>query len=510
MKIRNKNIQKLLEKYQEISLLDHIGALLGWDTSVNLPYNAAVDRGKQTAYLTEKIVNLWLEPEFRKLLEADYPDSLIIEEKNILRNLRWATQIYYKVPKEVIVEKEKTAAEAYPVWQKAKLENKFADFLPYLKKLVELNQIIAEHKGYKKNPYDALLDRFEQEFTFDQGNKLFGQLQPALTDLIKRIKKSKHYFENDPLISGDTTYPQESQQKLLQFVTKKMGYDLNSGRMDVSTHPFTTSPSRNDVRITVKYINHDFRDSFTSGMHETGHAVYEQNINPDLAETPLEGGISLGIHECLSRFWENMVGKNPAFLTYMTPIFQAMYATQLKDKDEQTIIRLFNQVHPGFIRIEADEVTYSLHIIIRFELENELINNRLKPEDLPEAWRAKMKKYLGVEPPTDSQGVLQDVHWAYGEIGYFPAYALGNLYGAQFLQKMKKEIKFEEALKKGELATVLYWLNDNIHQYGSLYYPSELVKKVTGKPLGTTDFINYLEEKYSKIYQLKNPSKTSL
>jgi carboxypeptidase Taq len=503
MYIRNKDIRTILEKYKEISLLNHISALLGWDLSVNLPINASSGRGKQSAYITEKIVNLWLDPEFKKLIEQDYPNTLNNEEKGILRNLRYGAKYYYRVPKDIIVEKERTSSEAYPVWQKAKQENKFEDFLPYLKKLIELNQIIAEHIGYSKNPYDALLDRFEPEFTYDQGKVVFGKLQPALTSLIKRIKKSKLYFETDPLLNTDITYPQTSQNQLLNYVVRKMGYDYNSGRIDISSHPFTTNLDRYDVRFTVKYLDHDFRDSITSGMHEAGHALYEQAINPDFSETPLEGGVSLGIHECLSRFWENMIGKNPSFLKFATPLFQAFYTDQLKEKDDQTIARLFNQVVPGFIRIEADEVTYSLHIILRFEIENELINGKLKPEDLPEAWNEKMKKYLGIAPETNSQGVLQDVHWAYGEFGYFPAYALGNLYGAQFLAKMKKEIPFEKSLEKGELATVLYWLNENIHQHGSLYFPAELVKKVTGKPLDSSHFINYLENKYSEIYKLK-------
>lgn len=501
MKLKNLVVKKLGEKYKTISLLDNISAVLGWDLNVNLPQKAAEERGQQASFITNLITDVFNDKEFKDLLQASYSQkNLTQEEKGILRNLTKASHYFLSIPKEIIAEKSKTTSEAYVAWQKAKQDDKFADFLPHLKKLIELDQIIAGHLGYEENPLDALLDLHEPNLTASFCKKNIVTLQPALTKLIKSIEKKENFGNAPQLISGQLNYPIDAQRQLTQFISEKMGYDTEAGRIDVSAHPFTSSLGRQDVRITNFYKATDFRDSFSSTMHETGHALYEQNIDETYNQTPLEYGTSYGIHEALSRFWENQIGKNPHFLTFMTPLFQAFFPDQLKKTNEETFIKLFNLVRPGFIRIEADELTYTLHIILRFEIEDALINDKLKPKDLPEAWRAKMKKYLGVVPKTDREGVLQDMHWAGGSFGYFPAYALGNLYASQFLHFMKKEVAVDSELEKGHLGSVLYWLNENVHKYGSLYWPEDLVKVVTGESLDSKYFLNYLNEKYSKIY----------
>ncbi len=503
MKITNPTIKKLNRLYKEISLLGKIKSVLDWDLNVNLPPKASSGRAEQSAYLTEKMTKLWLATEFRTTLEkAQNEKDLSLEEKAIVRNLTNASKFYYRVPEEIIIEKEKVTSEAFMIWREAREKNDFASFLPSLKEIIRLNQIVAQHVGYKKNPYDALLDQFEPELTADFTEKVFNQIKPELVTLSKQIQKAKKYTSSHDAIDGSKTYPIVEQQKIGQFLMKRMQYDLLAGRIDVSPHPFTTSLDRYDVRVTTAYKEHDFRDSFTSTMHEVGHALYEQGINPEYAETPLEGGVSYGIHEAMSRFWENMVGKNPQFLRFVTPLLQGTYPKELGNYDEEDVIQMFTIVKPSNIRIEADEVTYSLHIILRFEMENALMNGKIKPEDAAEAWRAKAISLFGVTPETDSQGVLQDVHWTYGAFGYFPAYALGNLYGAQFLDTMKKTVKFEEDVSRGELRNILGWLNENIHTHGSLYYPKELTKKVTGKDLDPKYFIEYLKEKYTKLYSL--------
>lgn len=503
MKISNKTVQKLLDTYKEIAILGKVEALLDWDMNVNLPTKATEGRAEQAGLLTKIVSQKWLDPNFKTLFEkAKEEKGLSKEEKAILRNLEKSARFYFKVPQEIIIERQKTMSEAFMAWQTAKKQNKFADFLPHLKKLISLHHIIAQHLGYNKNPYDALLDLHEQQLTADYTKKMFDTITPELIKLIKRIQNSKTLKNHSEYIDGTFFYPHEAQRQILLYIMKKMNYDLEAGRMDVSAHPFTTTLDKHDIRITTMYKDHDFRDSFTSTMHETGHALYEQGINADYANTPLEGGVSYGIHEALSRFWENQIGRSPQFLSYMTPLFQAFYPEQLGKASEETIIRLFNDVHPSFIRIEADEVTYSLHIILRFTIENDLFNNKIKPKDLPEAWRAKSKEFFGIEPQSDREGVLQDVHWAFGSFGYFPAYALGNLYASQFLATMNKELNVNKTLKKGELGTILYWLNENIHQYGSLYWPKELVKKVTGEELNPQYFIDYLNKKYKVIYHL--------
>lgn len=505
MPISNKTVKELVERYKQISLLVKINAVLGWDLNVNLPPKAAEGRASQIAFLTEMVTDRWLDPEFRSLLDKAtiHIDKLNEEERAIIRNINWQGKIYFKVPKDIVVEKSRTTSEAFMVWQEAKKKDQFKDFLPHLEKIVRLNQIIAEHLGYKENPYDALIDFYEQNATASYCQKMFNTIQPELTKLIKKIQGSSLYKERNELIGKGIHYPIPSQKQLAAYLMKKMGYDLDAGRIDDSAHPITVTLDRYDVRITNKYLEDDFRSSFTAVIHESGHALYELGVNPDFADTPLDGGISIGVHESQSRFWENQVGKNPAFLKFLTPTLQAFYQEQLAGVGEETITRLFNKVEPGFIRIEADEVTYNLHVILRFELENDLINNRVKPKDIPEAWRAKMKAYLGIVPPTDREGALQDVHWSYGDFGYFPTYTLGNLYSAQFTAKMKQGLDLDQLLEKGDLGTPLSWLRENIHQYGALYWPDELVNKITGQQLDPKYFLDYITRKYSEMYKLK-------
>lgn len=503
--VTDKTIKKLLEKYKQISLLGKIGAVLDWDLQVNLPSKASEARAAQSAYLTELVTDKWLDRELRDLLEdaLSKKDRLNPKEQAIVRNLERASRYYHKVPKEIIIEISRTTSEAFIAWRQARETNQFPLFLPFLKKLVELNQIVAKHLGYKNNPYDALIDLYEPGLSADFCRDIFQKLQPNLTTILKKINKVKRKGMGVNLVSGQFIYPTQDQKQLATFILKKMGYDLLAGRMDISPHPFTTDLSRFDIRITNRYKEDDFRESVMIAMHETGHALYEQGINQEYEGTPLEGGVSLGIHESQSRFWENQVGRSSEFLEYATPIIQAFYQEQLAGVGSETLAELFNEVKPGFIRTEADEVTYNLHIILRFELEDALINGKIKAEDLPEIWRTKMKKYLGIVPETDREGVLQDVHWSYGSFGYFPTYTLGNLYAAQFTNMMKKELDMPELLKKGELGTILSWLREHIHQYGSLYWPKELVEKVTGEQLNPKYFLDYIQDKYSQRYSLR-------
>lgn len=499
----NKNFEKLLEKYKEISLLKKISAILEWDMNVNLPREGAVERAAQIAYVTEMLAEKWLEPEFRNLLKkAEAGKNLSQDEAAIVRNLNHQGKYYFKVPKEIIIETAKTAAEAFMVWQEAKKQNKFLDFAPYLKKIVTLNQIAAKHIKDSKNPYDTLLDLFEPGLTSSFCSQIFNKLQPTLTDLVRKIKRSKKAKLEGELTNRELIYLVQDQRQLATFILKKMDYKLDSGRMDVSSHPFSIPLGRHDVRITTWYRERDFRESLSATMHEAGHALHEQGINEEYSQTPLEDESSLAIHESQSRFWENQVGRHPEFIKFLTPTLQAFYPEQLSGVGVETLIYLFNQVNPSLIRVEADEVTYNLHVALRFELENDLINNRLPVEKLPSAWRTKMKKYLGIVPETDREGVLQDVHWSLGSFGYFPTYTLGNLYAAQFTNKIKQELHFDEVVGNGEFGTILAWLRENIHRWGSLYSPEELTRRVTGEKLNPKYFLSYISKKYGQIYNL--------
>lgn len=503
MKITNPSLKKLLIHYKEISLLGKVKATLDWDLNVNMPPKGSAGRAEQSAYLEGLMTDLWLQKDFlQNLGKARSVTNLSLEEKAIIRNLNRAVKFYTKVPKALIIENTKVTSEAFVHWRKAREKNQYTVFLPYLKKIITIDQKIAGYLGYKENIYDALLDLYEPDLTASFTKKTFDALKEELIVLVQKIQKSKKYISDSPLVEKKLVYPQEKQKALVLAVMKRMGFDFDAGRMDISPHPFTTTLDRYDIRITNAYKLHDFRESYTAGVHETGHALYEQGINPAYSNTPLEGGVSFGIHESLSRFWENMVGKNPAFLHCMTPLFQSTYPDILGNVSEHEFVRLFNMVKPSFIRIEADEVTYALHIILRFEMEHDLLNGKIQVEDAPDAWREKSQKYFGIVPPTDSQGILQDVHWAYGNFGYFPSYALGNLYGAQFLHTMKKTVKFEEELHKGNLLAVKQWLDKYVHVHGSLYYPKELMEKATGEPLHPKYFVEYLKEKYARLYTL--------
>jgi len=503
MTVKNPIIKKLLPLYKEITLLGKIGGILGWDLNVNLPQKAAGFRAEESAYITEKITEKWLDPEFRTLVEKSFTQKdLSLEEKAIVRNLQFGSDYYYKVPKDIIIKKEKVTSEAFLLWKEARETNNFSLFEPYLSQIVSLDKEIAGYLGYEKNPYDALLNLYEPELTASECERLFSGVKKGLVPLIKSITKSKGYTDAIPFLTADKQFPIPDQEKMLKYLITKMGFDLTRGRVDVSPHPFTIELGPHDTRLTVAYTQSDFRMSVTSAMHEAGHGVYEQGISQEYTDTPLGGGVSLGIHEALSRFWENMVGRNPAYLRSVYPLFEAMYPTQLTGVSSTEFVRAFNLVKPSFIRINADEVTYSLHIVLRFEMENEIMNGKISVKDAPEAWREKSKALFGIAPEKDSDGVLQDVHWTYGNFGYFPAYALGNLYGAQFLQTMKKTVKFDKELEHGNLLPVKQWLDENIHTHGSLYFPSELVKKVTGKELDYAYFVDYLTEKYSVLYGL--------
>ena len=505
MRIRNASVKKLLEKYKEISTLGKIEAVLGWDLSVNLPAKASDERAIQSAYLAKAVTEKWLDPEFKKILEDvnSHPKGLNRREKAVIRNLNWGAKYYHRVPKEIIVEFAETAARAFIAWQEARKKDKFSDFKPFLKKLVELNRLIAKHIGYKDNPYDALLDLYEPGLTTKSCREIYSLLQPELTRILKKITKSKNYSSTSDLVDSQSNFPQDDQRQLSLFVLKRMGYDLKAGRMDISTHPFTTTLGHFDVRITNRYKLNDFRDSLMTAMHETGHALYEQGVKEEYAATPLDGGVSLGIHESQSRFWENQIGRSLEFIKYLTPVLHAFYPEQLEKVDAQSLFLLFNTVKPSLVRTESDEVTYNLHVALRFELEEGLINGRFKVEELPGLWRAKMKKYLGVVPKTDREGVLQDVHWSHGPMGYFPTYTLGNLYAAQFAKKMETELDLKELSGKGELGTILSWLRTNIHQHGGMYWPQELSVRITGAKLNPKHFLDYIKAKYSEIYKVK-------
>lgn len=492
-------MQTILEQYKKISLLEKTKALLEWDLNVYMPAKGAEGRGKQMTQLADLVADLWLNPEFKDKVLHTEEDTLNEEEKASLRNVKRLGHYYFSVPKDLILKKVELTTIAFTVWQEAKKNNDFKSFQLYLEKIVALDQEIAEHLGYKENPYDALLNLYEPGLSTAQLNTIFDPLQSFLSSFIVKLKKASLYEEQNSLFTSQK-YDIKAQQELCDTIMKTLHYKNDEGRLDVSSHPFTTTIDRYDVRITTRFAENDFRDSLMSTIHEVGHALYELGVNSAYSYTPLEGGVSMAIHESQSRFWENQIGRNASFIKYLLPLLLKHFS-KIKFTEENVMFAL-NDVRPDFIRTEADEVTYNLHIILRFQLEEQLIYKKIKVKDLPEIWRETMKALLGIEPPTDREGVLQDIHWSMGAFGYFPTYALGNLYAAQFTETMRKEISLESQIEKGEIRPVLKWLRENIHVHGSQYYPNELVKKVTGKALSSQYFMDYIERKYSALYQI--------
>lgn len=497
MEIQDKDVKKLLETYKEISLLEKIKATLDWDLNVNMPPKGVHGRAAQSTLLTKLVTEKWLDQAFKESVEQIKTDSLSAEEKAIVRNIRQLGNFYFKVPKEIILEKSEVTTQAFVVWSTAKKNNDFKLFVPHLTKIVDLDRSIADHLGFEKNKYDALLNLYEPGLTTEFVENIFTPLQKELSEYISLVRSTPQFAKE---YAPAKVYSSRSQRKLSKYLMHLLHYSHEEGRLDVSAHPFTTTLDRYDVRITTKYFKHDFRSNYSATIHEVGHALYELGVNPDYSFTPLEGGVSLGIHESQSRFWENMVGRSALFSEFLSPAFQSLFSDY--SLTSEYLVHSLNQIRPDLIRIEADEVTYNLHIILRYEIERDLINQKIEVQDIPAVWNEKMTKYLLVTPITDSEGCLQDVHWSYGSFGYFPTYSLGNLYAAQFTHTMRKSIDFDSCLRKGELQPVLDWLRKNIHIHGGLYLPHELVQKVTGEKLNPQYFIDYIREKYNSIYNL--------
>ena len=503
MHYTSNTIRSLVEHYREISTLNKVHALLEWDLNVNLPPKAASSRARQSSLITGLVTDRWLSPPFQKNLEkaAENQQKYSDTEQAIVRNLLHAASYYIKIPKALIMEFSEATSEAFMAWKEARQTDDFSLFEPHLEKIVRINRIIAEKLSYRDNPYDALLDLYEPGLTASACSTLFHALIPELRSIISRIQKSKNYSSDTPFVGPSFHYGRYRQKQLSLFVLRKMGYDMDAGRLDVSPHPFTIDLSRTDVRLTTRYNRTDIRESLTSTIHEAGHGLYEQGVSEEFDDTPLASGVSLGIHESQSRFWENQIGRSRQFVSFIMPVVHAFFPEQLGKADESDIFTMFNHVKPGLIRTAADEVTYNLHIALRFEIEEGLINERIKVSELPELWREKMKEYVGIVPETNADGLLQDVHWSYGSFGYFPTYTLGNLYAAQFTKKMRDDIDVDACAANGEFGTILSWLRENIHQHGSLYWPDELSTRVTGDTLNPKYFLEYITEKYSRLYE---------
>lgn len=499
------SLEQLRTKLAEITDLNGAVSLLGWDQHTYMPPGGAAARAEQLATLEKLSHEMFIADEVGELIEAASAEvsSLAYEsdDASLVRVTRRDYEKARKVPPALVAEIARSTSTGMEIWVKARTDSNFRAFHPILQKIFVLQRELAKSLGYEEQIYDALLDRYEPGMRTSQIEKVFTDLKKELIPLVQAISERVESV-NDTVLHRH--YDAQRQWDFGIEVLKRLGYHMQRGRQDKSVHPFTTSFSVNDVRITTR-IDENFLPSALFGtLHECGHALYDQGVSPALERTPLRGGASLGIHESQSRLWENLVGRSQEFWKFSYPRLVSLFPEALSDTTFEAFYRMINRVEPSLIRVEADEVTYNLHIMIRFELEVELLEDRLLVADLPEAWNSRMKRYLGVAPSNDAQGVLQDVHWSNGLIGYFPTYSLGNLISVQLFEKAKADCPdILDRIQQGEFGALLSWLQTHIHCHGRKFLPSELAERATGSSLQAEPYVNYLRRKYSEIYALQ-------
>lgn len=502
------NYEKLMEKTKEIAIFNSAQAILDWDMETMMPPKAINLRSQQLALLSGMRHKMETIRENGALLEKierhpNYEKLNAVQKRNtylVRKNYDEQT----KLPEELVVEMSKQRAIAVDAWKKAKAAKNFAMFKPELEKNIELAKKAAEilMKVKKtKNPYDALLDIFEPKMTSEEVTKVFDELREGLVTLIKKCESSPKQPDASFL---SRKVPIDVQRKIAVALAETVLYDVTSknsgGRIDETEHPFTNG-YYDDVRITTHYFENMLASSIFSVLHESGHAIYEQDLNQEWMYQPVGTGCSSGFHESQSRFVENIVGRSREFWVYFLPKLKELTGKTLSDVTLDKFVHAINQVKPSKIRVEADEVTYCLHIIIRFNIERDLFAGKITVKELPEIWNQSYKEYLGIKIENDSEGVMQDTHWASGYYGYFPSYALGNIYTGQLLTTMEKDKPdWRKQLEKGNFKPVKQWLTDKVHQQGNLYDPPVLIKKITGKELTVKPYLNYLNEKCSKLY----------
>jgi carboxypeptidase Taq len=501
-------VQQVLDQFkqldQKICHYADILALLAWDLNTGAPRKGRPIFSKAKGTLSSDLFALTVSDEMGHCLEVlardDVFEHLDEATKACIRIRKREYDRFKKIPADLYKEFVILTSDAHTVWEEARATNRFELYRPTLERLVEMTRQFVEYYGYEGHPYNALLDDYEPGLTVETLDPLFADLRQNSIKLLQRIQASPHQPDSEMFAK---TYDPSVQREFNLWLLPQLGYDMEAGRLDVSAHPFCQAINTGDVRITTRFIEDNLRSALFGTIHECGHALYEQGINPEFEGTVLRAGTSYGIHESQSRFLENIVGRSRAFWQHFYPELQRRFPTQLGEVPVEEFYRAINLVTPSYIRVEADELTYNLHIMIRYEIEKGLISGEYKVQDLPEIWNAKMKDYLGIEPPSDALGVLQDVHWSFGGFGYFPSYSLGNLYAAQILYTIKKQLPdFDTLIANGQFSTIREWLREHIHQYGKQYTPEELIQRVTGEPLNSKYLIQYLEEKYTDVYRL--------
>jgi carboxypeptidase Taq len=496
-------LAQLKARQADLSDLGQVAALLGWDQQTYMPPGAAEARGNQQAILSRILQEWATAPELGKLLEELKPYGESLDpDSNDARLIKVSAKDFVKatcVPTEYVVEFAQVTALAQQAWMEARQKSDFSVFQPHLEKIVDLRRRYASFFPSVDHPYDALLDDFEPGMKTADVKAIFTALRPQQVELIRAIA-------NRPQVDDSFLHQPFDEKKQWDFgveVISKFGYDWKHGRQDKSAHPFTNGAGITDVRITTRVDSKFINPALFGTMHECGHALYGFGVSPALDRTGLDGGASLAVHESQSRLWENLVGRSLPFWEHFYPRLQEVFPSQFGALPLDKFYRGINKVQPSLIRVEADEATYNLHIMLRLEIEIAVIEGTLAVKDLPEVWNTRMEEYIGVTPPNDAQGVLQDIHWSFGGFGYFSTYALGNLVSAQIWEKINQDIPDLTAqIRAGKFETLLSWLREKIHSHGRKFEPQELVQKVTGSKIDPAPYLRYLRTKYGGIYGL--------
>ncbi len=500
-KYMQKKLNELKTILAEVADLQAATALLGWDQQTYMPRGSAEGRGYQTGTLSTLAHKIFTAPQVGRLLDALQPYAELLDpdsdDARLVKVTRHDYEKRIKVPAELIAELDLLTAIAHQVWVEARKNNDFASFQPHLEKIFANRHRYAELFAPYEHIYDPLLDDYEPGMKTSQVKAIFGTLRPQQVALVKEIARQPQ-ADNSFLFQ---TFDPQKQWDFSVEVATRMGFDWEHGRLDKSAHPFTTSFGIDDVRLTTRILPNNLTPALFGTMHEAGHGLYELGIDHSLGRGALEGAASLGVHESQSRLWENLVGRSYAFWEYFFPRLQVYFPEQLGKVSLEAFYQGINRVQPSLIRIEADEATYNLHIMLRLELEIALLEGSLAIKDLPEAWNARMQDYLGLTPPNDAQGVLQDVHWSSGLVGYFTTYALGNLISVQLWQCIQRDLPgLQDQIRRGDFSALLGWLRTHVHRHGRKFEPQDLVKRATGSTIDPAPYLQYLRRKYSQVY----------
>lgn len=486
---------------KETAHLASFGKLAGWDQATYTPKKGHAHRANMQGALAKLLHGRSTNPTIGEMLAQAEASELTRDPRSPqavnLREWRRSYDLQTKIPERLAVELAQVTAEGQAVWEEARPKNDWEGFKPVLKRIFALTREAADAIGYAEERYDALLDQYEPGATARGLEPVFKGLREATVDLLGRTQSSAQKPDRSIL---HRHFPRAAQEAFSKAVMGKIGFDMGAGRLDTVAHPFMEGIGPGDVRLTTRYEENNFNMGIFSSVHETGHGVYGQGLPTEYYGTPMGTEISLGIHESQSRTWENLVGRSMGFWRYFWPEAQTRFGA-FEGVGLEDFYRAINEVRPSLIRIEADEVTYNLHILIRFEVELALLRGTLEVDQAPEAWDGKYQEYLGIRSPNYADGVMQDVHWASGLIGYFPTYSLGNLYGAQFFVQAEKDLgNLQEQFARGEFAPLLEWQRENIHNQGSRYWPRDLLKKVTGEDLNPQYLVEYLNRKFGALY----------